>query len=224
MGAFADQNNGVITALATIAIAVFTLALVLVSNRQARLTKEAFVGDKRAFVFPIDLKYDRSKDTGSDTYSWRFRPVWRNSGATPTMGLRIHTSCELLNSELPNSFRFDQAITNIGFGVVLPPMQEMLGGIAPASPRSPISTQDLIDVQAGKKFLYIWGWATYRDIFQGTAEHLTRFCWTVTCTGNPRSYNPGIVLITSSTELDEQFGFTYAQHTIGNCVDDECPQ
>jgi hypothetical protein len=40
-GVFLDENNPTITALATVAIAAFTIVLAIVTNRQARFTRES---------------------------------------------------------------------------------------------------------------------------------------------------------------------------------------
>ncbi len=54
-GEYVEANKNVITALALIAIAAFTCTLWLATSRQALLTREALVADKKAFVFPIGL-------------------------------------------------------------------------------------------------------------------------------------------------------------------------
>jgi hypothetical protein len=72
----------------------------------------------------------------------------------------------------------------------------------------------LQDVQLGRKFLYLWGWARYYDVFPNTEQHVTRFAWAVTVTGDPFNYEPG----TTTDTLG--FGNIYLAR--GNCADDEC--
>src|ERR1700682_1796652 len=50
-GEFVDAHSPAITAVATIIIAAFTGTLWVATSRQAQLTGEALIADKRAFVF-----------------------------------------------------------------------------------------------------------------------------------------------------------------------------
>jgi hypothetical protein len=54
-GGFIHDNTSEITALATLIIAAFTGTLWIATTRQAQLTKEALIADKRAFVFANDV-------------------------------------------------------------------------------------------------------------------------------------------------------------------------
>ena len=49
-GAFIDENNGTLTALATIAIAAFTLTLWRATTEQGRLTRDAIELGTKEFV------------------------------------------------------------------------------------------------------------------------------------------------------------------------------
>jgi hypothetical protein len=86
-----------------------------------------------------------------------------------------------------------------------------MGGLVPFPPAA-ISVQDILDAQHGRKFIYIWGWARYFDVFPDTPEHLTRFCWQVLIVGDPTSADSG-----------EKLRFDTIHHTAGNCADDACP-
>jgi hypothetical protein len=92
-----------------------------------------------------------------------------------------------------------------------------LGGLSPSPPENAISPQDITDVQSGKKFLYVWGWARYSDVFPNTKQHITRFCWMITPVGDPFAYIPGKI-------PPEPGGlqFQSRHHDEGNCADDEC--
>jgi hypothetical protein len=64
---FLEKYNGAITALATVAISIFTFVLILVTRRQAILTKEsvkiserALMGLERPYIFPIDPIFIRT--------------------------------------------------------------------------------------------------------------------------------------------------------------------
>jgi hypothetical protein len=213
-GAFVEDHGNGITALATVVIAAFTGTLWIATSRQALLTREALIGDKRAFIFPTNLDgfWERPQENGP--YVWRFRPRWMNSGDTPSKNLTNYTGCELRNTRLPDGFDFSGG--NPGGGL-LPPKTELHGGLAPQWPAAAITPQDILDVQAGTKFLYVWGWARYNDVFPKTAQHITRFCWIVTPLGDPTRYIPG-----KKPPEDGGLAFPYVHHKEGNCADDEC--
>ena len=185
-GHFIDKNDSIILALAT---ALFTIVLVVVTNRQARLTKEALIADKRSFVFADGIKPEWHLDRGSGQYHWRFRPAWRNSGDTPTKGLTIYTDCELRNSLLPSGYNFNQTRLAPGTGM-LGPKTQMFGGLAPHIPGVGITPQDILGIQQERKFLCLWGWARYFDTFPETPEHITRFCWQIVAVGDPLHSRP----------------------------------
>lgn len=211
-GEFLDASEGTITALATIIIAAFTCTLWIATSNQGQLTREALVADKRAFVFATGFTPYWEKDS-SGRYNWRFRPVWRNSGDTPTRRLTQHTACELRNTPLPDDFNFNYPTKNSGVGL-LGPRYENMGGIAPPSPSVGITSQDILDVQEGRKFLYLMGWARYFDVFPDTPEHITRFCWIILPSGDPFTFVPN--------DAEHALIFPYAHFGTGNCADDEC--
>jgi hypothetical protein len=211
-GRFVKTYEAAITALATIIIAAFTGTLWVATSRQAELTREALIADKRAFVFATGFNgfWERSP-TGQ--YNWRFRPVWQNSGDTPTKDMRMHTSCELRNTPLPRDFDFDRAATQTGTGL-LPPRATNMGGLAPMPPMAAITPQNLLDVQQGRQFLYLWGWVRYFDVFPNTKQHITRFCWMIVPIGDPFTYVPD--------DPQHTLRFDHIHNTEGNCADDEC--
>src|SRR5437870_1990535 len=94
-----QSYEAVITALATIVIAAFTGTLWWATSKQAELTREALIADKRAFVFATGI-HPLWERPATGQYNWRFRPIWQNSGDTPTKDMTMHTSCELRNTLL----------------------------------------------------------------------------------------------------------------------------
>jgi hypothetical protein len=208
-----QSYQAVIAALATTIIAAFTITLWWATRKQAELTREALIADKRAFVFATGIAplWERSP---IGEYDWRFRPIWQNSGDTPTKGMTMHTSCDLRNTPLPTGFDFDRATTKTGTGL-LGPRATSMGGLAPMAPIAAITAQNLWDVQQGRQFLYLWGWVRYFDVFPKTKQHITRFCWLVMPVGDPFTFVPN----------DPQHALRFDNiHTAeGNCADDECP-
>lgn len=212
--AFLDHHGAGITALATIVIAAFTGTLWFATIRSTELARESFSADKRAFVFAMGINGFWERENTSGQYNWRFRPLWQNSGDTPSKNLRIFTGCELRDTPLPVGFKFKHGEEGTG---LLPPKSTLSGGLAPTPPQAAITPQDILDVQAGRKFLYLWGWAKYHDVFPGTKEHVTHFCWLVTPLGDPLKYIPG-----TQPPAPGGLAFHTIHHPEGNCADEEC--
>lgn len=51
-------------------------------------------------------------------------------------------------------------------------------------------------VQAGTHRLYMWGWADYNDIFEGTERHRTEFSAEILITGSLSDTVPGLAFVT----------------------------
>jgi hypothetical protein len=215
-GAFLDENNAAITAVATLIIAMFTVVLTSVTDRQARLTKEALIADKRAFVFSLGPSQFWNVTKESGEYEWHFRAQWQNSGDTPTKNMTMFAECEVRTSVPPPGFDFDHPTVQPGTAFIAP-KSSLGGGLVPTPGRAAVSAQDILDAQANRKFIYMWGWAKYNDVFPGTPNHVTRFCWLLTPIGDPKAFSP-------SAKPGEagSLSFPNVYHTEGNCADDEC--
>ena len=91
----------------------------------------------------------------------RISPIWANSGTTPTRRLRIATNWKASHGELPADFdinyvRAPESLflgpnSNAEFGTLLIPMRDVQAAIEE------------------RLHLYVWGRATYEDMF-GTAS------------------------------------------------------
>ena len=217
-GIFLDQHGAGITALASVIIAAFTGTLWVATSRQAELTKEALVADKRAFVFLTGFNQTWLYDVASDQYHWRFRPNLRNSGDTPTKQMTMYVECEIRNTSLPPNYPFNYQSFNVAGGTI-PPKFELQGGLAPHPPDSGVTPQDIIDSQLGRKYIYIWGWVKYRDVFPGTEEHITRYCFLITPVGDPLKFVPNTP---GQPPTLGTLAFPYIYHNEGNCIDNEC--
>ena len=78
----------------------------------------------------------------------------------------------------------------------------------------PINGSDLLAVRDRKKFLYLWGQADYRDIFEGTPDHVTKFFFQlIGVRGDPTQ------VWDDKTNLVELIWETQPRH---NCADEEC--
>lgn len=69
-------------------------------------------------------------------------------------------------------------------------------------------------VKEGKKHLYIWGIAKYRDVFPATLEHITRFCvFAANIAGDP---------LKPWEEKTNPVDIVFANYDRHNCADDDC--
>jgi hypothetical protein len=131
--------------------------------------------------------------------------------ATPqTDRLTVYVECEIRDTPLPKGFTFT-ANSSFGIGGIIPPHSELLGGNAPVG--TPITPQDILELEAGRRYIYLWGWAKYFDVFPNTPEHLTHFCWAITIGGDPLTFGPSV---TGTPPTVGTLSFGYQQHTEGN--------
>lgn len=211
IGAFLRKYADVVTGIATGLLAYITYRLVVLGREQSETAR----AELRAYVFATGVipEFDLLPVNGH--YNWRLRPEWTNHGSTQTRKLRLYSDCELRTTTLPVGFPFTEKHP-FGTGL-LPPHVSMNGGSAPILQNPAITPQDILDVIAGHKFLYLWGWARYFDVFPGTQEHITRFCFQITPGGNPTTFAPG-----QSATQHGNLRFGYVHHAEGNCADDEC--
>lgn len=177
---FLQRYNGGITALATAAVCVLTVFLVLVSRKQAKLIRQSIVENRRAFVFPNGIEVTKLVySTGLD-----FRIVWKNSGDTPTRNLNVGLTQIVSDAPLPRDYSFpegdDLADIDVTTGVgIIPPGSSRTGGLAPFRANDVITDSDVLAINARSKFLYLTGYAAYSDIFDTDVVHLTRFFWNI---------------------------------------------
>ena len=152
---------------------------VAVAEKSARTAEEALVAGQRAFMFIREIKTFLHQDPETGKFHWTIHPVWANSGNTPTRGLSINTTYRLLDKPLPANYEFPESKENLIPTIAGP------RSMVEASPGT-LSSEDLEAVQQGKKFFYIWGWAEYHDMFEGTKKRVTRFCnQLIEIDGNP---------------------------------------
>jgi hypothetical protein len=68
-----------------------------------------------------------------------------------------------------------------------------------------ISAEKIMQMLQGGPQLFIYGWAKYHDVFDGTKEHITRYCYQ-------------LMLRQGQNELN----YIPASCSRNNCIDDEC--
>jgi hypothetical protein len=138
-------------------------------RRSAQLTERNITAAQRAFVYVSSLNWSAA---GANV---KISPTWANAGATPTRRLRISTNWKASHGELPADFDINY---------VRPPENLFLG----PNGKAEIGTVfiPMRDIQAAieeRLHLYIWGRATYDDMFEGSKPHFFEFCQRLQVTG-----------------------------------------
>lgn len=203
-----NNESGVITGIATALLAVITGFLVHI----ARLQNETTRAQMRANIFSTQLNWYWIADPAGGPYHFRVGPVWSNTGETQTKRLRIHSLCHISATPLPPGFNFEYPTPNFGTGLIAP-RSSNTGGEYPGFPHAPISPQEIFDAQNNIKFIYLYGWARYYDIFPKTVEHITRYCWIIRIIGDPFTFVPN--------DPQHELRFSFVMHTEGNSADEE---
>jgi hypothetical protein len=172
-------------------VQVFYLGLGLRAMRRSSQKAERNVmAMQRAFVYVSDLTWSAAGD------SVKVSPIWANSGASPTRKLRISTNWKASHSELRPDFDIDY---------VRAPENLFLGPGA----RAEFGTMfiPMRDVQAAAEqrlYLYVWGRATYEDMFEGTKPHFFEFCHRLEVAGEtPDNIGVGFLQFGLSNGSDE---------------------
>jgi hypothetical protein len=132
-------------------------------------------------------------------------PIWTNIGNTRARKIRIYfgdpiksiTPIEHPDMAIPPETKF--------IPLVIGSKQSANGAF------KPLTADELSQIRDGKIHLFIWGQATYFDVFPNTPEHITQFCQeAIGISGS----NPSDVL--------ENAGLVTQACLIHNCIDDDC--
>jgi hypothetical protein len=178
------------------------------ASDSSETAKQAMITGQRAYVHHNGFRWFSHLDNADGTYFWSIRPQWINRGNTPTRKGTVYVHWEFIDHALPDDYLFTMDST-----VVLSP-----ANLAPQTPIQSgylkVEAEDLVRVSKKEKHLYIWGVARYRDVFQDTPEHITKFCvYASEITGNPlEPYDA------QKNPLEIVF-LAYNRH---NCADEEC--
>jgi len=161
-----------------------------------RINREALVSVQRAFVFPKQQPIGAMRDANNNIALLSFAVDWENSGSTPTKDLTINIDSKAFDAP-PKGDMFPDNKRNLDIPLIIGPKATI------SSDSTRVFGEELKAVQDGKKFLFVWGRARYRDIFTGTDIHRTRFVYEVSW--NKQAGLPMIM-----------------HHRKFNCADEEC--
>jgi hypothetical protein len=152
------------------AVQAFYLGLGLRAMRRAAESAERnTTAAQRAFVYTSALNWSAA---GANL---KISPIWVNSGTTPARRLRISTNWKASHSELQPTFEanYTRAPENLFLG---PAGKAEIGTLL-------IPMRDVQAAIEDRLHLYVWGRATYDDMFEGTAPHFFEFCHRVEVSG-----------------------------------------
>jgi hypothetical protein len=163
-------------------------------SRSAELAERNIAAAKRAFVYVSTLNW---KANGAEV---RISPVWVNAGATPTRRLRIGTHWKASHGELPADF---------GVNYPRPPEGLFLGPNGTAEFGTVlIPMRDIEAALEGRLHLFVWGRATYDDMFEDGKPHHFQFCHRIEVTG----------------EAPDKIEVRFSQFGMGNGTDEDSRQ
>lgn len=186
------------------------------ARQSADIARDALVQVQRAFVFPNPTpKVEEVVGSTPETGEVRVTIPWENSGTTPTEWMRFNIISVFLDREMPGDFTFPERVQagkpKLHPYTVIPPK-----GSIEATASIPVGI--INQWWAGKKHIYLYGWARYRDVFPNTPEHLTRFCYEMVKVNIPPALapplRPGLV----------NYAFNLNQCRRNNCYDEQCQQ
>lgn len=179
------------------------------AEKAANIAERALIAGQRAFVAFLNLNSVASVNYKTNhVMHWSFSPIWKNAGDTPTRGMTTHVSIRIFDGELPKDWDFPDIWSQsrpedrVPIPLGISPQYSISGD--PIN----VSLEDIDDVIAHKKSLYMWGWAAYSDVFPNTERHITRFAVQIHIGGNSRDIK--------RSSINSPFIKQY------NCSDEEC--
>jgi hypothetical protein len=173
--AFCDAHSGGIQAITATIIVGFTWALTSASFKQGRQTDRALKVSEsalkdleRAFVY---CRAQILEPLGDDSppKEYHLSIEWINTGKTWTKNAIHFVRWYAPVSAINNTFTYPDEGDPPGKLFIGP------GGIMRGGPFV-IEASVIKEVIQGVRFLYVWGWCEYDDIFTANARHRTEFC------------------------------------------------
>jgi hypothetical protein len=210
-----------ITALFLGIYTILTGGIMYESIQQAALTRDSFTTVQRAFITIVDLQFEATRDAQGKATSWMFIPIIENSGSTPTKDMKVTrimtggpTKPEEGWSQSYPSIKLPHDPGDPDEVYYKPepfhPTHLLLGPKArlplPLSATGGIGVDLLRNVIERGWEHAAFGVIHYYDIFPGTKEHVTKFCFAI---GAEK---------TTQNEIKPRYGV--CRHW--NCADEEC--
>jgi hypothetical protein len=209
----------------TVILAAFTTILGAATILLWRATRKLVAGAEltseqqlRAYVHNRKVEWKAGRRVGApwgDDLGWVFSIEWHNSGPTRARHFLSHINWEPFLSfegDLPDRFHFgDTGEPQAGPSYVAPKDSTKSAALF-------IEASTLDAVRVGHLRLFLWGWATYFDIFSATLQRETQFCFELDrIDGNP--YDIPLDAVTPPAIF-----FNFRVCGSYNCADEDCNQ
>lgn len=176
------------------------------ADRSAQIAENGLSKLQRAFI-TINRIFYLSHLGDDGTVWWSAHLDWQNSGNSPARKVRPFFTRYFEDNDIPAAYKF--AVPSGRPELFVGPHAGMQsGGFG-------ITADEFKMVREGKKFLYIWGQIDYRDIFDGTPDHVTKFLIQV------KDFRGDVTKVwDDKTNVIEVLMDTPGRH---NCADEDCP-
>ena len=180
--------------------------------KQVSDSHSALVDVQRAFVnftpFPNVIRSVNNTEA-TEANGLYFSIPMTNNGNTPTQDMVDHCNAQVLPKTLPKNFPFPDLGDKENVRTVISPKGTIYCAIKVPISKAEIQQAESVPPQG---YLYLWGWATYKDVFQRTITHRTEYCYKLTKWGG------------NSLSLKENAVMQFDLCPIHNCTDNECEE
>ena len=143
-----------------------------------RISRENMQAGQRAYIaFPmLDFQTLRVADDTGTPIAFQFRLAVENTGNTPALNLimRVNYWGQDGDQGLPSNYDFRDFAPPDGPAEDYP--MYLSAKAKTYSPLLSIPRETIIRLNERQMRLFFYGWATYRDVFEGTPLHRTEFC------------------------------------------------
>ncbi len=154
-----------VLAAATVGLLWATYQLGVRADRNVQALERAFIYvSGGTWTGELDAKTNQLK-------GWGVSVSWMNSGKTPTRNLHTWVQLEVVDQPLDTDHLFVERGDFAALRSFIAP-----GSSISSDPPLKLSLEDWDAMKEGKKHVYVWGWAEYDDVFDGTRRHRTEFC------------------------------------------------
>jgi hypothetical protein len=187
-----------------------TSAAVDAANRTADEAKRIGEAQVRPYVSLKHFRWTWHVSLSDGSIFYRIRPVWTNTGTTPTRSPKIFAQHVLSDRPLEDDFRFVVPTEVIYAPIALAKDDTVEGDEAD------VGGWQLLNVRNGSLRYYVWDVATYNDVFPDSPVHTTRFCYYIDpagVTGDPTM---------APDEATNVVRLHFKLHSRNNCSDEEC--
>jgi hypothetical protein len=189
------------------------------ATRAAIIANDTSIASQRAFlnyrsILPISSVIDSK--TGMRR-AIEFHPGWFNSGSTPALNARHYVGFHATDTKKTAGYKFPE---------VGDPKDERPFIVGPQESTQMVPMEiRLIDLERiGRgRFIYIYGYVTYRDIFPGTKVRLTEFCHELVNVRNETSNKKPIFDRSYLSDPSENVNAITVDCGWYSCYDEDCP-